>query len=72
MLEKLARLIDGVVGFVAGTLAAVLLLYSGYVLYDNFNTNRNAFASWDLLQYKSSVNQDQEAGFQDLKVIPRN
>lgn len=72
MLEKIARLIDGLLSLVTGLLAAVLLLYSGYVIYDNFNTNRNAFASWDLLQYKSSVNQDQEAGFQDLKVIPRN
>ena len=69
MLEKLARLIDGVVGFVAGTLAAVLLLYSGYVLYDNFNTNRNAFSSWDLLQYKPVGDLSRDAGYQELLSI---
>ena len=69
MLEKLARLIDGVVGLVAGTLAAVLLLYSGYVLYDNFNTNRNAFSSWDLLQYKPVGDLSRDAGYQELLSI---
>lgn len=69
MLEKLARLIDSIIGLISGALAAILLLYSGYVLYDNFNTNRNAFSSWDLLQYKPVEDLNEDEGFQELLAI---
>ncbi len=44
------------VSLMAGVLAAALILYSGYVLYDSFYT-QNAAASnaWDLLQYKPEI-----------------
>ena len=46
----------------SGLLAAALILYSGYVLYDSFATQERAKSGWDLLQYKPSIvsNQDQE------------
>ena len=69
MAEKIARLIDGLLGLLTGLLAAVLILYSGYVLYDNFYTNRNAFASWDLLQYKPTMDIQEDPGFQELQQI---
>lgn len=69
MLEKTARLIDGMVRLVSGFIAALLLLYSGYVLYDNFSTNRNAFSSWDLLRYKPVEDINEDEGFQELLAI---
>ena len=43
----------GAVTLVSGLLAAALIMYSGYVLYDTFATERAASSSaWDLLQYK--------------------
>ena len=47
---------SGVLSLMTGLLAAALILYSGYVLYDSFYT-QNAAASdaWDLLQYKPEI-----------------
>ncbi len=37
----------------SGLLAAVLILYSGYVLYDTFYTENEAYSAWDVLkQYR--------------------
>ena len=45
----------------SGLLAAVLILYSGYVLYDTFATERAASSSaWDLLQFRPEILSDQE------------
>lgn len=44
---------NGVVSLAAGLLAAVLVLYSGYVIADTLNTQYKAYSSsWDLLKYK--------------------
>ena len=44
------------VSLLSGLLAAVLILYSGYVLYDSLATEYNAYSSaWDLLKYKPEV-----------------
>ena len=44
---------NGVVSFVSGVLALALVLYSGYVLYDTFHTEYEAYSSvWDLMKYK--------------------
>lgn len=52
---------NSVVSLVAGLLAAVLVLYSGYVIYDSFNTQYKAYSSaWDLLQYKPEYIDDYE------------
>lgn len=40
----------------SGLLAAVLILYSGYVLFDTFSTSYRAYtSSWDLLRYKPEI-----------------
>ncbi len=47
---------NGMVSLLAGLLATVLILYSGYVLYDSFATEYGAYtSSWDLLKYKPST-----------------
>ena len=44
---------NSLVSLMAGLLATVLILYSGYVLYDSFATEYGAYtSSWDLLKYK--------------------
>ena len=51
----------GAVTLLSGLLAAVLILYSGYVLYDTFATERAASSSaWDLLQFRPEILSDQE------------
>lgn len=44
----------------SGLLAAALILFSGYVLYDTFYTQQQAKSSWDLLQYKPSIVETQD------------
>ena len=49
---------NGIVSFLSGLLAAVLILYSSYVLYDSFKTEYNAYSSaWDLLKYKPEISE---------------
>ena len=51
----------GVTTLLSGLLAAVLILYSGYVLYDSFATEQAASSSaWDLLQFKPELFDDYE------------
>ena len=42
----------------SGLLAAVLILYSGYVLYDSFYIQNSAHSSWDLLEYRPEIIDD--------------
>lgn len=54
---------NGMVSLLAGLLAAVMILYSGYVLYDSFSTEYQAYSSsWDLLKYKPDVASAQPSG----------
>ncbi len=47
---------SSVVSLLSGLLAAALILYSGYVLYDSFSTQQRAYSSsWELLQYKPEI-----------------
>ena len=42
-----------------GLLAAALILYSGYVLYDNYQIENQAFSgAWDVLKYKPQLMED--------------
>lgn len=46
---------NGFVSLLSGLLAVMLILYSGYVLYDSFSTENRAYSSSrDLLKYKPS------------------
>ena len=62
----------GTVTLMSGLLAAVLMLYSGYVLYDTFNTQQAASSSaWDLLQFKPEIMEDSKVPLSgsDLEAI---
>ncbi len=50
---------ESVISLLTGLLAAALILYSGYVLYDSFYTQNTAGnTKWDLLQYKPQIISD--------------
>ncbi len=50
---------NSILSLLTGLLAAVLILYSGYVLYDSFYTQEQAYNSgWELLQYRPEVIED--------------
>ena len=52
---------NGVVTLLAGLLAGVLVLYSGYVIYDSFATEYRAYSSsWDLMQYKPEIAEEED------------
>ena len=67
---------NGVVSLLSGLLASALILYSGYVLYDNFATQERAYSSsWELLQYKPEIIENGEepsAGAETLAEINRD
>lgn len=70
IIEKICAAADKVLAVVAGLLACACLLYSGYVLYDNYYVGESAFASWDLLQYKPKPTADEETyDFEEIKQI---
>lgn len=48
-------------GVLTALLAAVLILYSGYVIYDTNYIEKQAFTSLDLLQYRPSIINDPNA-----------
>ncbi len=58
VLERISGLGTSLLSLLSGLLAAVLILYSGYVLYDTFYTSESARSSWDLLQYKPQIIDD--------------
>ena len=55
VLGTVSSLGTSLLSLLSGLLAAVLILYSGYVLYDTFYTQESAKSSWDLLQYKPVI-----------------
>ena len=72
---KTLKIGNGLVSALAGLLAVVLILYSGYVLYDSFATEYGAISeSQDLLKYKPVVMADGKAaaGKEDLSSINRD
>ncbi len=69
-LRSAAKIADRILGILTGIFAAVLLIYSAYVLYDNFRIGENAFSSWDMQQYKpTAVKEDGTLDFSELKKI---
>ena len=55
VLGKVSLLGTSLLSLLSGLLAAALIMYSGYVLYDTFYTQESAKSSWDLLQYKPII-----------------
>ena len=59
VLTWLANSGETLLHLLAGLLAGVMILYSGYVLYDSSYTRNQAFASsWELLKYKPEIISD--------------
>ena len=58
VLKKLAAVGSSAISIMAGLLAASLILFSAYVVYDSFYTQETAFSSWELLQYKPGLATD--------------
>lgn len=50
----------------SAVIAVVLVGYSGYVIYDSIHTNRAAFSSWDLSEYRPSVNESGKISFETM------
>lgn len=67
---KIARVANKLLLALTVLLALVLFVYSLYVLYDVLYTEKNAFVSYDMLQYKPAAAEaeetDPESGFHDL------
>ncbi len=56
VLARIAGSGSRLISLLSGLLAAFLILYSGYVLYDTFYTQNQAYASgWDVLQYRPEI-----------------
>ena len=55
VLDKMAKAGNSILSLMSGLLAASLILYSGYVLYDTFYTNTNAGNAWELAQYRPEI-----------------
>ena len=59
VLTHVAQAGSGIVSLLSGLLAAFLILYSGFVLYDTFYTQDQAFGNtWELLQYRPEIIED--------------
>ena len=48
-----------------------MLTYSGFVLYDSVYTNRAAFTSWDLAQYRPVV-EENPPSFEEIQEINKD
>ena len=72
-LEAIANVANKIIMLIMIIVAAVMFMFSLYVLYDVFYTNRNAFTSYDLLQYRPQIDDAEPEknieGFEELKSI---
>jgi len=55
VLSHIADAGTSLISLLSGLLAAALILFSGYVLYDTFYTQQGAKSGWDLLQFKPAI-----------------
>lgn len=58
VLAHVSQVGNSLLSLLSGLLAAALILYSSYVLYDTFYTQTTAGNSWDLLQYRPEIIDD--------------
>ncbi len=61
-----------VLSVVSAVVITGMLAYSGIVLYDTVYTNRAAFSSWDLTQYRPEVTEDEEPSFEELQEVNKD
>jgi len=67
---KIAKYGNRVVNWVLTGIAVVMILYSALVLYDTIYTNRVAFLSDDLSQYRPGLTEDEPSFDEMLKINP--
>ena len=61
-----------VLAVVSTVVVASMLTYSGIVLYDTVYTNRAAYASWDLTQYRPVASQEEEPSFEEVQEVNKD
>ncbi len=64
VLGRAARAGNALMSAVSGLMAFLMILYSSYVLYDTFYTQKQATA-WDLMQYRPEIIEDFETPLSD-------
>ena len=72
ILEFAAKIANKILMIFVIVVSLVLFMFSVYVLYDVFYTGRNAFVSYDLLQYRPDINSTDKDGkpdFEELKKL---
>ncbi|HAG04811.1 MAG TPA: SrtB family sortase [Lachnospiraceae bacterium] len=67
-IRNIFAICDKLLGLFTTFIAAVILLFSGYVLYDNFYKSTAAFSSFDLQQYKPTL-KETKLGFSDILAL---
>ena len=71
-LDQFAKSANDVLMILIALVAGVMLMSGLYVLNDIFYTNRSAFISYDLLQYRPKAREEDKTGdngFEDLEKI---
>ena len=67
MLNLIAMIGSHILSLGAGLMAAAMISYSGYVIYDSVTTEQAAFSSWDLEQYKPvALEEGEDLSLEDL------
>ena len=76
--DVVLRIIDGaalggtkLVSLLSGLLAAFLIVYSGFVLYDTFYTQENAGNAWELLEYRPEIIEDEPVPTDGVEELSR-
>ena len=69
--EQIARIANKILMICTVGAALLLFVFSMYVLYDTFYTNRNAFTSYDLLQYRPKATAAAEDGKESFAELQR-
>ena len=73
VVEPIVKIANKIIMLIMIIFASIMFLFSLYVLYDVFYTNRNAFTSYDLLQYRPKIEETESdnniGSFEELKRI---
>ena len=69
VLDRIISFADGFVGICTIVLISGLLIFSLYALWDMLYSDKTAFSSWDLLQYRPNVEDGSQPSFEELRAI---
>lgn len=71
-MKKATKIGNYIVRIVTGIIAAFFLLYGGLMLWDIFRTEIRAFASYDLLQYRPNIEENEPPYLDELLAINKD